>query len=68
MRQRAGYLLHCGDMWSTFRGLPQFWGLLGLEFQLVSFIMFKAHVPVDIMEELSPNMRMNPENNAKDAI
>jgi hypothetical protein len=41
-------------------GLPQFWGLLGLEFQLVSFFMFKAHVPVDIMEELSPNMRMNP--------
>jgi hypothetical protein len=46
-------------MWQHFRALPHIWGLLGLEFQLVSFIMLKTPVPVDIMEELSPNMRMN---------
>jgi hypothetical protein len=52
--------MSCGSLFKDqmvpFSGFPSIWGLLGLEFQLVSFFMLKTHVPVDIMEELSPNM------------
>ena len=42
----------------AFRSLPQFWGLLRLEFQLVPFFMLKTDVLVEITEELSPNLMM----------
>ena len=60
------------DRVTTIRGLPHFWGLLSLLFRLVLFLLLKTHVPVGIMEELSPNVRMIPKsvplNLAKDEL
>ena len=72
MQVRRAKLQPCGDnlskKWQYFPGLPHFWGLLSLLFQLVLFLLLKTHVPVGIMEELSSNVRMIPSRDPGDIM